>query len=256
MNWSFEFPDSFRADLTSLTSAGRNEAVLLLRVKTDPWTDWQTDYILLQTHVCIISDGFLSVFEPLLVHKPLQRPKCVFQTSSYYSSGERTLNCTHQRQWLNYIYQEMSWKLQPSTGGGLPLHHSFPWVNKYELDLNAHPPSFTSTLLLVMQFIPVSLCLLFLLHSGVVAVGLCPLQMPWGKGHQLACAPSTGQIYHFFYSGCQFLILFQSLNCKLIKASKLKTKCTKARSDINIPKKTFSWGVFKGISRLKFFIKV
>lgn len=39
MNWSFEFPDSFRADLTSLTSAGRNEAVLLLRVKTDPWTD-------------------------------------------------------------------------------------------------------------------------------------------------------------------------------------------------------------------------
>lgn len=39
----------------------------------------------------------------------------------------------------------MSWKLQPSTGGGLSLHHSFPWANKYELDLNAHrlpsPPS-------------------------------------------------------------------------------------------------------------------
>lgn len=47
----------------------------------------------------------------------------------------------------------MSWKLQTSIGGGLPLHHSFPWVNKYELAVNARPPSFTSTLVLVLHFI-------------------------------------------------------------------------------------------------------
>lgn len=75
------------------------------------------------------------------------------RTAVFERTGKETPDSLHKWRRLNYIYQGMSWKLQPSNGGGPPPHRSFPWVNKYELDVNARPPSSTSTLLLGMHCI-------------------------------------------------------------------------------------------------------
>lgn len=144
----------------------------------------QTENVLLLTYAFDVFECFWSIFVSLRAYRTSLRQDSVFQTSSF--------NAVARKHWTAHI-NGIGWTIFTERWAGnysLPsFQHLFPWVNKYELDLNAHPPSFTSTLLLVMHFIHPSIS-----YSSCpqdLGVGWCLLELPGGEGRQFVCGNSS-----------------------------------------------------------------